>query len=115
MKEKETPIIVALINDYGKNRKNLFFKSKQIEEFAQRKAILDTLESMDRVIHHIINETALEELIQHTKEDHLLNAHKTIRENYHLNRFMGGSHTESLKKMLKQNIAIYKKIRLDED
>ena len=34
MENTEQPKIVGLINDYGKKRKNAFYKSKEIEDFA---------------------------------------------------------------------------------
>lgn len=111
MEKKEIPKIVELINDYGKKRKNAFYKSKEIEDFATRKAVLEVIESTDRVIHHIISESGLGELVEHTKGNHLLTAAKTIKENYNLNRFMGASHSASFKKFIEQNVAFFKKLK----
>jgi hypothetical protein len=110
MENTEQPKIVGLINDYGKKRKNAFYKSKEIEDFTTRKAVLELIESTDRVIHHIINESGLEELVEHTKGNHLLTAAKTIKENYKLNRVMGASHQAAFGKYIKQNVALLKKL-----
>lgn len=110
MKEEKQTKIVELINDYGKKRKNAFYKSKEIEDFATRKAVLEVIESTDRVIHHIISESGLEELIAYTKDNALLNASKTIRGNYSLNRLMGATHEQAFGKFIKQNTSLFKKL-----
>ena len=108
MEKKETPKIVQLIEDYSKTRTNLLFKARKDSDLESSKAIVSLIDSTDRVIYHLTEESVLESLIEHVKQDPLLDAVKTVRSNYALNRLFG-TKEQALSKHVKQTVALFKK------
>ena len=108
MEDKNKPKIVELIEFYSKARTNLLFKARKEADAESSKAIVGLIDATDKVIYHLTEESVLESFIEHVKEDPLLNAVKTVRDNYALNRLFG-TKEQALSKHVKQTVALFKK------